>query len=152
MKFIGADVIKVNKGYFGVRKCEVCGEIKSVDLLELKGVVRFFFIPIKTYVTKKYLICEKCTACFEITDEQWNYYQTYLHRRLDRKTTMEIVKKLDSINQSFINNGTLIDIEDEIYHPSLDSILDTLTKKYGHKETLQEIISVYFTHKKGAKN
>jgi len=146
MKFIGPDVVKNNKGYFGVRRCSKCNELKEVNLLELKGVVRFFFLPVKTYITKRYLVCNTCQSVYEITNEQWNYYSTYLHNRLDKKTTNNVLDTLTKINNTFVDNGTFIDITKEIYHPSIDSIYEELIKKYGHKETLEELISVFFSN------
>ena len=146
MKFFGPDVVKKNKGYFGVRKCSKCNTLMEVNLLELRGVVRLFFIPIKTYITKRFLVCNKCESVYEITNEQWNHYLTYIHNRLDKKTTNIVIDTLTKINDSFIDNGTYIDITKEIYHPSIDSIYEGLIKKYGHKETLEELISVFFSH------
>lgn len=146
MKFFGPDVVKKDKGYFGIRRCSSCGELKSVNLMTLKGVVRFFYIPIKTYITKRYLVCEKCQSVYEVTEDQWKYYSTYLHNRLDKQTTNKVIETLDNINQHFLDNGTIIDIRKEIYHQSIDSIYEQLIKKYGHKETLEEVISVYFSN------
>ena len=151
MKIFGADIIKINKGFFGIRKCETCGELKNVNLLILKGVVRFFFFPIKTLITKKFLVCQKCEACYEITEDQWNYYSTYISNRLDQKTTEKVVQTLNDINKTFLNKGTIIDIDNEIYYPSLDNILISLAKKYGHEQSLQEIMSVYFSDVKKSK-
>jgi len=146
MKFFGPDVVKKDNGYFGIRRCSGCGELKSVNLMTLQGVVRLFFIPIKTYITKRFLVCEKCQSVYEITDEQWKYYSTYLHKRLDKKTSDKVIETLDSINKTFVDKGTIIDITKEIYHPSIDSIYEQLIKKFGHKETLEELISVYFSN------
>lgn len=146
MKFIGPDIHKVNKGYFGIRRCSTCNELKEVNLLEIKGVVRLFFIPVKTFITKRFLVCEKCQSVYEITDDQWKYYSTYLHKRFDKKTSKQVIETLDNINQTFVNKGTIIDITKEIYHPSIDSIYEQLIKKFGHKETLEELISVYFSN------
>ena len=91
-------------------------------------------------------MCEKCQSVYEITDEQWKYYSTYLHKRLDKKTSDKVIETLDSINKTFVDKGTIIDITKEIYHPSIDSIYEQLIKKFGHKETLEELISVYFSN------
>ena len=146
MKIFGADIIKKEKGFFGVRKCSNCNELREVTYLELQGVERFFFIPVKKYITKRYLHCSKCESLYEITDEQWTHYSSYLHNRVDKDTTSKIIKDLESINTVLKDKGTIIDVEDKIYHESLDSICDTLIKKYGHKEAIEEIMSVYFLY------
>lgn len=146
MKIFGADVVKKEKGFFGVRKCSNCNELVDVNYLELQGIERFLFIPVKKYITKRYLHCSKCQALYEITDEQWNHYSSYLHNRVDKNTTGEIIKTLEKINSSLLDNGTVIDVEDKLYHETLDLICDNLIKKYGHKENIEEIMSVYFLY------
>jgi hypothetical protein len=146
MKIFGADIVKKEKGFFGVRKCSNCNELREVTYLELQGVERFFFIPVKKYITKRYLYCTKCKALYEITDEQWTHYLSYLDDRVDKNTTSMIIKDLEKINSTLLNKGTIIDVEDKIYHESLDTICDNLIKKYGHKETIEEIMSVYFIY------
>ena len=37
--------------------------------------------------------------------------------------------------------------ETRISHPALDDICDSLIKKYGHKENMEELISVFFISK-----
>ena len=152
MKLFGTDIIKKDKGYFGIRRCAKCGELKEVNLLELEGVERFFYFFKKKYVTKRFLTCNTCNSIYEITDEQWAHYTPYLHNRLNKEQTKEVVETLDTINKSFVNNGTFIDITNEIYHPSIDSIYEQLIKKYGHKETLEELISVFFSNQLDEKN
>ncbi len=147
MKAFGVDVVKKDRGFFGVRKCSQCGCLVDVNLVDLVGVERFLFIPVSKYMTKHYLHCSKCECLFSLTDEQWAHYQTYLHERLPKSTTDEIIKVLDNINKTYIENGVVIDIDNSIYHPALDDICDTLIKKYGHKESMEEIMSVYFIAK-----
>lgn len=144
MKAFGLDVVKKDKGFFGVRQCTQCGGIVDVNLLELTGVDRFLFIPVKKYVTKRYLSCTKCQSLFTLTDEQWNHYKTYLNHRLSKKTTDEILDKLKDINKTYLEKGIIVDIDDKVYHAALDEICDNLTKKYGHTKNLEEIISVFF--------
>lgn len=146
-KFIGKDVISVNKGYFGVRYCEECKKLQACDLVDLKAVYNFAFVPIKTYAVKRVLQCPTCKACFFISDDQWEHYLPYLHKRLNEKTTWEVFDKLDIINNSLLKQGVTIDIKNEKCFHSLDQIVDGLAKKYGHPETLSEIVSVYYSKK-----
>lgn len=145
MVFIGDGIETRNLGYFGIRKCEVCNAFRDVDLIEVKNVFRFFFFPVKTYAIKRFLCCRKCSACFEINPKLWDFYQTYMNKRLNKKDTDDIISTLTKINNEFINQGTYIDIGDSIYHGSLDTIYSTLAKKYGESEYLEELISVYFS-------
>ena len=144
MKLFGLDVVKKNRGYFGVRQCTQCGKLVDVNLLELTGIDRFLFIPVKKYITKRYLHCSKCESLYILTDEQWNHYSSYLNHRLSKKSTEEILKTLDDINKVYKEKGVIVDIDDKTYHPALDEICETLIKKYGHKENMEELISVYF--------
>ena len=144
MKAFGMDIIKKDSGYFGVRECSNCGKLVDVNLLELTGVERFLFLPVKTYVTKRYLKCIHCESLFTLSDEQWAHYKSYLNHRLSKKTTEEILDTLKQINSSYQEKGIFVDIDDTTYHPALDDICDILIKKYGHKENMEELISVYF--------
>jgi hypothetical protein len=147
MKAFGLDVVKKDKGYFGVRQCSQCGGLVDVHLLELTGVDRFCFLPVKIHITKRYLHCSKCDALFTLSDEQWAHYKSYLHHRLSKKTTEEILTTLNNINKVYEEQGVRIDIDDKTYHPALDDICDNLIKKYGHKENMEELISVFFISK-----
>lgn len=144
MKCFGLDIIKNDKGFFGVRQCTNCSKLVDVNLIELTGVDRFLFMPVKKYITKRYLCCEKCQSLFTLTDEQWAHYKTYLNHRLNKKTTDEILSTLKNINKTYLENGVVVDIDNKVYHPALDEICDNLTKKYGHTKNLEEIISVFF--------
>ena len=143
MKFIGDSIETKNLGYFGIRQCEVCGGFWDVDLIEVKKVFRFCFFAVKTYAVKRFLCCQKCNACFEISPDLWSFYQTY--QRFNKKTTDEIIDTLKRINNEFVSHGTFINLDDKIYHGSLDTIHESLAKKYGHEEYLEELISIYFS-------
>lgn len=145
MKFIGDSIETNNLGYFGIRHCEVCGDFRDVDLIEVKRVFRFCFFNIKTYGVKRFLCCQKCNACFEISPELWSYYQTYIHERFNKQVTDEIIATLTKINDDFVSHGTIINLDDSIYHKSLDTIHESLSKKYGHKAYLEELMSIFFT-------
>ncbi len=145
MKFIGDSIETTNLGYFGIRQCEVCGGFRDVDLVEVKRVYRFFFFNVKTYGVKRFLCCKQCSACFEISPELWNFYQGYIHKRFNKKVTDEIVTMLEKINNDFVSHGTIIDLDDKVYHRSLDTIHEVLTQKYGHSEYLEELMSIYFS-------
>lgn len=144
MKPFGLDIVKKDKGYFGVRQCTQCGGLKDVNLIELTGVDRFLFIPVKKHITKRYLYCSGCDGLFTLSDEQWNHYKSYLHHRLSKKDTEEVISTLSNINNIYKEQGVNIDIDDKVYHPALDDICESLIKKYGHKENMEELISVFF--------
>ena len=145
MKFIGDSVETTNLGYFGIRRCENCGGFKDVDLVEIKKVFRFCFLNLKTYAVKRFLVCHTCSACFEVSPELWEFYKTYNSKRMGKQLTDEVVSTLTQINNDLVKSGTIINLDDNTCHVSLDIIHSTLSKKYGHPEYLEELISVFFS-------
>lgn len=144
MVFIGEGIETKNNGYFGIRYCNECEEFHDVELIEVKKVFRFFFFRVKTYAVKRFLCCKECGASFEISPKLWDFYQTYITKRMNKKSTDEVVATLKQINDEFRSHGTFIDMSDSIYYGSLDTICDSLEKKYGNVEYLEEIMNVFF--------
>lgn len=144
MKFVGIEVKENDKGYFGIRRCELCKQLRDVKLIELYGQSYLFFIPIKKLNPKRFLVCEKCGACFEISEKLWNYYKEYYPRRFDKKTTDSVVAVLNQINSSLVENNVNIKITDPTCKNSLDMIYQNLCKTFGNQKNIEEIMSVYF--------
>lgn len=144
MKFIGTDVKKNNKGYFGVRKCQNCNKLQDVNLIELQGRECFFFIPYKNLQVKRFLICNTCGAGFEIDDDLWHYYSSYDYR-FDKTTTNEIVHTLTDIEKNLKANNVILNLEDGISEASINMIFDNLCEKYNNPKNVEELISVYFS-------
>lgn len=143
MKFFGLNVKTEEKGYFGVRRCNNCKDIKDVKLMEVTGTENMFFIPIKKLGTKRFLICEKCGAALEINEDLWNFYKTY--DRFDKSTTDQVVQTLKQIDVNLNNSNVKLDCKDKFSENSINMIYDTLFKKFGNPNNLEELISVYFS-------
>lgn len=144
MKIFGRDVTETKKGYFGVRRCTICKALRDVNLLELKGVERFLFLPVKRLGIQRYLICEKCGAGLQINDDLWNYYKTYEYR-FTKETTDEIVKTLDKIAIDLKANHIELNYNDKSCENSLNMIYRNLCKQFSNPENVEELISVYFS-------
>ena len=143
MKFFGLDVKTSEKGYFGVRRCSECKSLRDVNLIEINGVERFFFMPRKTHPTKHFLICATCGAALEINKDLWHYYQTY--DRFDKQTTDQVVNTLQQIDSDLNSQNLNLKCEDKSSQTSLNLIFNNLTKKFGNPNNLEELISVYFS-------
>lgn len=152
MVFLGESIETKNKGYFGIRYCDECGEFQDVELIEVKKVFRFFFFRVKTYAEKRFLCCKKCGASFEISPKLWGFYQTYITKRMNKKSTDEVLETLRKINDEYRNHNIFIDMSDSIYYGSLDTICDSLEKKYGNVEYLEEVMNVFFSNCNNQKN
>jgi len=143
MKFFGLDVKTNEKGYFGVRRCTECKSLRDVNLVEITGVERMFFIPVKKLANKRFLICTTCGAALEINNDLWNYYNTY--NRFDKSTTDKVVETLQQIDSDLTDKNLSLKCDDKISQSSLNLIYDGLIKKFGNPNNLEELISVYFS-------
>jgi hypothetical protein len=145
MKFLGKDIKEVNKGYFGVRRCTICNEhLRDVDLIEIHCTNYFCFIPLRSTIIKRILVCTNCKAYMEIDDKLWKYYSTYYNHRFDKQTTDGIINTLSSISNTMAENGIALKVDDETSQKSLDLIFNSLCDKYGVSENVEEIVSVFF--------
>lgn len=143
MKFFGLDIKTNEKGYFGVRRCTGCKTLRDVNLVEIYGVERVCFIPVKKLSSKRFLICTTCGAALEINNDLWNYYKTY--NRFDKTTTDRVVQTLEQIDNDLSKQNLDLRCEDKFSEPSLNMIYDGLIKKFGNPNNLEELISVYFS-------
>lgn len=144
MRFFGVDTSKKDNGYFGIRKCEVCGDLRDVNLIELTGTERFFGIPIKKLGIRRFLMCTSCGACFEINEDLWNYYCQYEYR-FDKSTTDEVIHTLKEINEDLKKNNIILKFEDKSSEHSINMIFHNLCRKFNNPENISEIMSVYFS-------
>ena len=144
MKLFGTDVKKIEKGYFGIRKCENCKALKDVDLVEMQGKERIFCVPIKNLGSRRFLVCKDCGAAFEITEDLWNYYQQYEYR-FDKSTTDEVIRTLDEITKDLNSNNINLSFKDKSSEQSINLIYHNLCKKFNNPENISELISVYFS-------
>lgn len=145
MKFLGKEIKEINKGYFGVRRCTICGEeLRDVDLVEIYATNYFCFIPTRTTIIKRILVCKHCKAYMEIDNKLWSYYSTYYKDRFNKSTTDEIVNTLKTLSTNMEQKGTKLDIEDETSQQALDLIYKSLCEKYGVCENVEEIVSVFY--------
>lgn len=145
MKFFGKDIKQINKGYFGVRRCNVCNnELRDVELVELYAVNRVCFVPISQRLLKRILVCKHCNAYMEIDDKLWGYYNTYYNQRFSKATTDSIVSMLTTMNKDLEKNGIKLGIDDKQSEKSLDLIYKSLTEKYQVYQNVEEIISVFY--------
>ena len=145
MKFFGKEIRELNKGYFGVRRCTICNdELRDVDLVEIYATSYFCFVPIRNTLLKRILVCSHCKAYMEIDNKLWNYYQTYYNERFNKSTTDNIINLLTSLSQQMEQNGVKLGIHDETAQQSLDLIHKTLSEKYGVRENIEEIITVFY--------
>lgn len=143
MKFFGTDVKTEEKGYFGIRRCTECNALRDVNLVEIYGTERMFFIPIKKLGLKRFLVCSSCNAALEINKDLWNYYKTY--PRFDKHTTDQIVQTLKQIDLDLADNNVDLKIGSKESVSSLDMIYKNLIRKFGNPNNLEELISVYFS-------
>ena len=59
MKFLGRELKEVDKGYFGVRRCTICNEhLRDVNLVEIYATNYVCFVPIKSTIVKRILVCQ----------------------------------------------------------------------------------------------
>ena len=145
MKFFGKEIKEVKKGYFGIRRCTICNnELRDVDLAEVHQESYLCFIPVKSKIVGRILICNHCNAFMEIDDELWNYYSTYYNKRFTKTTTDNIIFTLKKLSKQMENNGVKLNISDKSDTKSLDLIYNILTQKYGVCENVEEIISVFY--------
>lgn len=145
MKFFGKDIKEINKGYFGVRRCTICNEeLRDVNLVEIHATNYFCFIPTKSTIIKRILVCQHCKAYMELDNKLWNYYSTYYNSRFNKTTTDNIVNTLKTISNTMEQNGVKLDIDDETSQQSLDLIYKSLCDKYGVCENIEEIVSVFY--------
>ena len=143
MKFFGLNIKTKEKGYFGVRRCTECNALRDVNLVEIYGTERMFFIPTKKLNVKRFLICTSCGAALEINNDLWNYYKTY--NRFDKPTTDKVVQTLKQIDVDLANKNVDLRCEDKTSQTSLNLIFNNLIKKFGNPNNLEELISVYFS-------
>ena len=143
MKFFGTDVKTEEKGYFGIRRCTECNALRDVNLVDIHGTERMFFIPIKKLGLKRFLVCSTCNAALEINKDLWNYYKTY--SRFDKHTTDQIVQTLKQIDLDLADNNVDLKIGSKESVSSLDMIYKNLIRKFGNPNNLEELISVYFS-------
>ena len=143
MKFIGTDVKEVNKGYFGIRRCTICkDELRDVNLVELYATNYICFVPTKTELVKRILVCSHCNAYMEINNKLWNYYETYY--RFSKSITDNIVGMLTRMSDEMDKKGIKLSIADDASQKSLDIIYNGLIDKYGVEQNVEEIISVFY--------
>ena len=145
MKFLGRELKEVDKGYFGVRRCTICNEhLRDVNLVEIYATNYVCFVPIKSTIVKRILVCQHCKAYMEIDDKLWKYYATYYNKRFDKATTDSIVNTLTTLSNDMAQNGVKLRSGDEACHQSLDLIFNKLCDKYNVAENVEEIVSVFF--------
>lgn len=144
MKLFGRDVLKKDFGYFGIRRCDVCKTLRDVDLLEITGVERFLGIKTKNLGVRRFLVCSKCGASFEINADLWNYYSRYAYR-FNKQTTDQVVAMLDGINGDLKQNNVILKLGDKTSLHSLNLIYHNLCKKFDNPDNIEEIMSVYFS-------
>lgn len=145
MKFFGEEIKEVNRGYFGVRRCTICGEkLRDVNLVELYPTFNICFIPIKKRACKRILVCQECKAFMEIDESLWNYYASYINQRFDKSTTDGIIKSLADMNNALKKDGVNLKLEDEWAQKSIDLIYNSLVEKYGVWQNVEEIVSVFY--------
>jgi len=145
MKFFGKQIKEVNKGYFGVRRCTICkDELRDVNLVEIYITSYFCFIPIKTILLKRILVCQHCKAYMELDEKLWKYYESYYNKRFDKTTTDNIISTLTKMKQELHNSGVHLSVSDDASQKSLDLIYDSLCEKYNVCENVEEIISVFY--------
>lgn len=145
MKFFGKELSDNNKGYFGVRRCTICNEeIRDVNLVEIKSTNYFCFIPIRTSIVKRILVCQHCKAYMEIDDKLWEYYSSYYNQRFNKNTTDKIINTLSTLTKDMAQNGIILNLDDDTAQQSLDLIFKGLCDKYGTPENVEEIVSIYY--------
>ena len=145
MKIFGKEYKEENKGYFGVRRCNICNnELRDVDLVEIYAINYFCFIPISHTLVKRVLVCKHCNAYMEINNELWKYYSSYYNKRFSKDTTDSIISTLTTMNEQMEKNGVKLGIGDKISEQSLDLIYKSLIEKYHVWQNVEEIISVFY--------
>ena len=145
MKFFGKEIKEFNKGYFGIRRCTVCGnQLRDVGLSEVYERFNICFLPIYKRSIAHILVCKTCNAYMEIEDKLWKYYSKYLSSRFDKSTTDEIMSIVKKVDNELQNNGVKLNIQDGSADKSLDLIYNSLVEKYGCAENVEEIISVFY--------
>ena len=145
MKFLGRGVKEVNRGYFGVRRCTICkDELRDVNLVELYATNYFCFVPIKSVLLKRILVCSHCKAYMEIDNKLWNYYAGYYNNRFSKATTDNILGLLTRMSDEMGKKGVKLKVSDDASQKSLDVIFNGLIDKYGVEQNVEEIISVFY--------
>ena len=132
MKFFGKDIKEINKGYFGVRRCTICkGELRDVNLVEICATSYFCFVPLRSTIVKRLLVCNHCKAFMEIDSKLWEYYSSYYNKRFNKSTTDEIINTLQSISNNIEQSGVKLEIDDKTSQQSLDLLYKGLCNKYN---------------------
>lgn len=145
MKFLGKDIKEVNKGYFGVRRCTICNnKLRDVNLVEIVATNYICYIPTKSNVIKRILVCQHCNSFMEIDNKLWGYYNTYYSQRFNKTTTDTIINTLKDISRDMEEKGINLTIDDESSQQSLDLIFKSLSNKYGTPENVEELVSVFY--------
>jgi hypothetical protein len=145
MKFLGKQLTENNKGYFGVRRCTICKDkLRDVNLVEIYATNYFCFIPIKSVLLKRILVCQDCKAYMELDNKLWEYYATYYNSRFDKNVTDNIINTLNDLSSSITQNGVNLSITDTTSQQALDLIYNSLVKKYHNHQNIEEIVSVYY--------
>ena len=145
MKFFGKELKEVKKGYFGIRRCTICNEaLRDVDLVEVHATNYICFVPVKSKVMGRLLVCKHCNAFMEINNELWEYYRTYYNQRFNKATTDSIVSTLTNMATQMELKGVKLDIDDKTSSQAIDLIYKSLAQKYGVCENVEEIISVFY--------
>jgi len=145
MRFIGRDLKDINRGYFGVRRCTICNEeLRDVNLVEIHATNYLFFIPIRSKLLKRILVCQHCNSFMELNEDLWRYYRTYYNNRFSKSTTDNIIKTLTELSKQMEQNGVKLNTSDKAYESSLDLIYQKLSDKYSVHQNVEEIISVFY--------
>lgn len=144
MKLFGVDTKTQDKGYFGVRRCDVCGDFRDVNLVEITGTERFFGIPVKNLGKRRFMMCTTCGACFEINEDLWNYYCQYEYR-FDKTTTDNVIATLKVIADDLKKSNIQLKFDDKACEHSINLIYHNLCRKFHNPENISEIMSVYFS-------
>ena len=142
MKLFGLDVREQNYGYFGVRKCCNCDAIRDVTYIKLAPVLRLLGLPISLGKARRFLVCTKCGAAFDVPEELWEHYKTYYNQRYSKSKTDELLSILIKIDANIADNT--VDYRNKGYDSVLEMIYNSLIGKFGNGKNLEEVISVYF--------
>ncbi|MFQ6723759.1 MAG: hypothetical protein ACLRFE_00305, partial [Clostridia bacterium] len=132
MKFIGKKLKDFDRGYFGVRRCTICNyELRDVNLIEIYSTQYICFIPVRSIIAKRILLCNHCKAYMDIDNKLWEYYSTYYNQRFNKDVTDNIVGTLQNLSKDMEQNGVKLNIDDDASQKSLDLIYKSLCDKYG---------------------
>lgn len=112
--------------------CSNCNKINAFNIYQTKKTVGAFFISLKSWEEKYYLVCENCTAGFPINDNKIDIALRGYTEAPSLELSLEIFKELEKL---FISENYLS--SDEKLKKFSDDAIKILNKNgYNEKDII----------------